>query len=613
MTAHRNDPCPCGSGRKHKHCCMERDQRQATSSGPAQHVRTAAAAAGYWEADLLPFPGVPGDRPGVSVVMSLVMADGFALRSDVFDHPGSEPAEVASALAEQIHATMRTVGASPARVRVGDEEVAALLAPLLLQDGVGSVESGPLPQVAAAGRALFEHLNGEGSWPSGAVRETWRGWGRPGAEVAALFRAAAAFHRATPWKVVTSEQPVAAWMPGGRKWAMAVMGSGGEEFGLALYSQVSDYIAVLEHDPSEVWERQEGRVYGLVLGRRGDLPRAMQKEVAAAGWDVASPSAYPILVSLRSPAGGICRHDWADLVALLDALPRFLTHGLGFSGRDAAAVDPVSGISFILLPDVNANVPAPPLTLGGAEGPGAEPEAALLLDPDEASLGDPTLLEDFGDWLDASGLAESTVQKHMTNVVSFLFYLEDTEGVPVRAIHEYDLRSFFFDWIHRKTAAGRGRIESTPASLRKFVTFLREDRGIHLPWARGVLDDQEFYRARARSCPREPFWSRRTRKWLEELTLDFFLRGFLPDDAMGEDDEWGDTMGDVEWKLHAELQRRWLLWREELIRAGVSEHRAVLTELCRRQRAWETAPNPGGDGRTPIEAIRAERQELAVD
>lgn len=37
----RNDPCPCGSGRKYKHCCLEKDQ----AAEHAQFARAAAAAA----------------------------------------------------------------------------------------------------------------------------------------------------------------------------------------------------------------------------------------------------------------------------------------------------------------------------------------------------------------------------------------------------------------------------------------------------------------------------------------------------------------------------------------------------------------------------------------
>jgi hypothetical protein len=36
----RNEPCPCGSGRKYKHCCLEKDE------GLASAARAAAAAEG---------------------------------------------------------------------------------------------------------------------------------------------------------------------------------------------------------------------------------------------------------------------------------------------------------------------------------------------------------------------------------------------------------------------------------------------------------------------------------------------------------------------------------------------------------------------------------------
>ena len=40
--ARRNDPCPCGSGKKYKKCCWEKDQ-QAESAALAQMVARAAA------------------------------------------------------------------------------------------------------------------------------------------------------------------------------------------------------------------------------------------------------------------------------------------------------------------------------------------------------------------------------------------------------------------------------------------------------------------------------------------------------------------------------------------------------------------------------------------
>ena len=34
----RNDPCPCGSGKKYKHCCLERDRTAELVSASAQRV-----------------------------------------------------------------------------------------------------------------------------------------------------------------------------------------------------------------------------------------------------------------------------------------------------------------------------------------------------------------------------------------------------------------------------------------------------------------------------------------------------------------------------------------------------------------------------------------------
>jgi hypothetical protein len=46
----RNEPCPCGSGRKYKHCCLEKDDAKAAAAraqtvGGATAERSEAAAA----------------------------------------------------------------------------------------------------------------------------------------------------------------------------------------------------------------------------------------------------------------------------------------------------------------------------------------------------------------------------------------------------------------------------------------------------------------------------------------------------------------------------------------------------------------------------------------
>ena len=188
-----------------------------------------------------------------------------------------------------------------------------------------------------------------------------------------------------------------------------------------------------------------------------------------------------------------------------------------------------------------------------------------------------------------------------------LYFLGQYQNIPVRAVHELDLREFLFDWVHRKSGAGITRIESMLASLKRFFEFLEVREGISFACARGVLADRELFLIRWRSCPHEPFWSRATREWMAPLTEDLHLRVLLPDERLGEEEEWGATMGTVEWRLHAQLGRRWLQWRDDVIRTGVTGPVPVTVELVRRQRAWETEPQDALGGRTPIEAIREER------
>jgi tetratricopeptide (TPR) repeat protein len=44
MSAGRNDPCPCGSGRKYKHCCLAREAAAAKGGGDLHALNHAAMA-----------------------------------------------------------------------------------------------------------------------------------------------------------------------------------------------------------------------------------------------------------------------------------------------------------------------------------------------------------------------------------------------------------------------------------------------------------------------------------------------------------------------------------------------------------------------------------------
>jgi len=53
-TAGRNEPCPCGSGKKYKHCCLEKDEtkaREARVKAAEKDAKAAAKAAKAAEKD----------------------------------------------------------------------------------------------------------------------------------------------------------------------------------------------------------------------------------------------------------------------------------------------------------------------------------------------------------------------------------------------------------------------------------------------------------------------------------------------------------------------------------------------------------------------------------
>ena len=50
-TPGRNDPCPCGSGKKYKRCCLDRDQAATRATPAAKQTEREASAANRWTRD----------------------------------------------------------------------------------------------------------------------------------------------------------------------------------------------------------------------------------------------------------------------------------------------------------------------------------------------------------------------------------------------------------------------------------------------------------------------------------------------------------------------------------------------------------------------------------
>lgn len=94
MKVGRNDPCPCGSGKKYKKCCLARDEAAARQSAQerARVIRAVEPRAGHD-----PFAGFPAYN-GHLALLAETMARGWPLvrESDKY-FPGADSARTARA------------------------------------------------------------------------------------------------------------------------------------------------------------------------------------------------------------------------------------------------------------------------------------------------------------------------------------------------------------------------------------------------------------------------------------------------------------------------------------------------------------------------------------
>lgn len=627
MKIGRNDPCPCGSGKKYKHCCQEKDlaeEEELALGELASEAFQALLASGIeevsWQVALVPLGiQVEDDRNARPAVLLVAMGP-VPLHVDLVSDPPAEPAEVAALLAQGIRSAADQAGGLPSRIEVRDPEIARLLTEALAAPEVALAASPSLDALDQLAQGLMQAVAG-GPPPGFTSPDTWAAWELPREQVAALFRAAAAFYRAAPWRFLNNLQLLHATLPGGSSWTACVLGNGGEEFGLALYAEIEDFIRQVEAEhPAEAFVGLQAPVLSLTFDRRGDLPRPMQREVAAAGWEVAGTDAYPVLVALNSPEG-VGEAEAQELTGLLRAIPRFVErHQAILAGEEAADLpldwrDPESGIELRyaghLVPTSGLWELPQELAPALPEGPRARPEAALETpdDPEELREAGLEIVERFASHLRKEGLKDETVDRHASNSEIFVDFLASYQGIRLAAVTEWDLRIFLYDWYPRKVVDSRTRARSVPTSLRRFFSYLAAEEEIRFPWAEAILRAKDSFEARLEEFPGGFWWDEEVQEWQQELYTDLDARVMLHDPALAAGETWGPTMGIEEATLDRELGRRWLLWRDEVIRSGVRDPQAVRAVLIRRQREWEKAPHPELKGRTPLQTIKEERRK----
>jgi hypothetical protein len=190
----------------------------------------------------------------------------------------------------------------------------------------------------------------------------------------------------------------------------------------------------------------------------------------------------------------------------------------------------------------------------------------------------------------------------------FIDFLGTEQGARPAGVNEYDLRVFLFDYYPRLLRTTERDALKLQVSLRRFFKFLAAEEDICCDWAEPLLRERAIYLKLWRSCPGPNRFEEAVLEWQDDLRTDLDLRVMVYEDMTEECDWSWLPRGDELPRLKRELSRRWLAWRDEVIRGGTIHRDAAREVLVKRQEKWETTPHPGYGGRMPVEVVE---QELA--
>ena len=309
-----------------------------------------------WELEIVPVPGLLKDDPAARLATIFVVAPPFVLGCETVNRPSAEPAELGEAMAREVLAAVENSGVTPTHVSIRHSTLVEPIAKALIPHGIRVMLEDELPGVADVIQSMLAHVFGA-IVPLHLLRsqpETWAGWGIPRERVAQMFHAAAAFHRAAPWSRSTDEMPILVSRSGGHEWTAVILGAAGNQTGMTFYHDPADLERMTTRDgsaPATGFTGMRSEILALLFNTRAEIPRPMRQEIKLGRWDIAGPSAYPTLLVMNTPGGGIRQQHFEDLLAALVSVPRFIAaHAPVFAGElpdDSEIVwtDPETGVT----------------------------------------------------------------------------------------------------------------------------------------------------------------------------------------------------------------------------------------------------------------------------
>jgi uncharacterized protein len=275
-----------------------------------------------WEVGLIPIAGrIENDVRARPVAVVVATGEGRVEHLAVESHLPTDEAGVAAVVAREVANAILKIGPA-SLIWVRDPAIANALSHLPQLKGAPVEVHARLPVLDDVARSLAEEFGG----PRGgqvAHSDTWMGWGLAAKTVSAMFAAAARYHRAKPWSDLADDAVLDLLWPNGDQWAASVLGAAGMQTGLALFLDPDDLEALLHGEFEEPgMEGMGGMSLSLVFAPQDDVDRRQRKEILSHHWEVAGPEAYPQLMVMNSPTGGISEPAAERVTQALDALAR---------------------------------------------------------------------------------------------------------------------------------------------------------------------------------------------------------------------------------------------------------------------------------------------------
>jgi len=395
MAPSRNDPCPCGSGKKYKQCCLDADNARARSvrlvqgtgaqlAGEAVPIRVSLEALrsidrdDTWELDAIPVQNAAERQSAGRICVRLLSIGDHVIDAAMDNAPPSEPADVAAMLVQWMHDVVarcrNTSGIElplPEILRVRHASVAQHVAALIgestrvvhasrlpVLDRVAGRVGGSISEypVSALGNAYAPTLSDttrdrDEDPDSGAhagvslvsFPSTWAAWQIDPDALAELMANAVAFHSAQPWRRLTEVEALRISMPTDSlcTYTAVVIGANGDEYGVSLYENDADYMRMFSSaDPASGLTGVDGAVLTLYFDPKRELSREMQQEFKRHAWPISGADAFPVLCCANTPAGGISVAQVAHLSKILRALATLVTTPHILPGDAAPLAEP---------------------------------------------------------------------------------------------------------------------------------------------------------------------------------------------------------------------------------------------------------------------------------